>query len=136
MEKGFSQNNKIKKKLKMVSLVFLHFATTTHCNLKFWKIDPPYCLVLEKIDNTGLVVKSWTYSITGHHWRSGSASPAFLWLLRSNFKIRATMLRSFLYITSLRSILFYANGVKFFFVLWLSFHFNKLANLHLFFVTN
>ena len=22
---------------------FLHFATTTHCNFKFWKIDPPYC---------------------------------------------------------------------------------------------
>ena len=27
----------------MLSLVFLHFATTTHCIFKFWKIDPPYC---------------------------------------------------------------------------------------------
>ena len=31
----------------MVILVFCcwHFATTKHCNLKFWKIDPPYCTV-------------------------------------------------------------------------------------------
>ena len=35
------------KKWKMVILVFCcwHFATTKHCNLKFWKIDPPYCTV-------------------------------------------------------------------------------------------
>ena len=37
----------------MVILVFLwHFATTrtTHCNFKFWKIDPPYCIVTAKTD--------------------------------------------------------------------------------------
>ena len=29
----------------MVSLVlFWHFATTTNCDYKFWKIDPPYCI--------------------------------------------------------------------------------------------
>ena len=32
----------IKKRVNLV--FFLHFATTTHCNFKFWKIDPPYCI--------------------------------------------------------------------------------------------
>ena len=30
----------------MVNFFFLHFATTTHCNFKFWKLDPPYCTLL------------------------------------------------------------------------------------------
>ena len=28
---------------QMSEVPALHFATTTHCNFKFWKIDPPYC---------------------------------------------------------------------------------------------
>ena len=41
---GFSQSNSILKNLKLVSLgSFWHFATTTHCDFAFWKIDPPYC---------------------------------------------------------------------------------------------
>ena len=44
MIKDISQNTKKKNLKKMVSLVFFkHFATSTHCNFKFWKIDPPYC---------------------------------------------------------------------------------------------
>ena len=36
-------------KLKMVSLVFFwHFVTTTHCNIKFWKIYPPYCICIRQ----------------------------------------------------------------------------------------
>ena len=32
------------KKIKNGQFSFLwHFATTTHCKFKFWKIDPPYC---------------------------------------------------------------------------------------------
>ena len=31
------------KKVKNDQFIFfLHFATTTDCNVKFWKIDPPY----------------------------------------------------------------------------------------------
>ena len=40
MIKDFCKTEILKKKLKRS--VFLHFATTTHCNFKFKKIDPPY----------------------------------------------------------------------------------------------
>ena len=27
---------------------FWHFATTTRCNFKFWKVDPPYCPIMSQ----------------------------------------------------------------------------------------
>ena len=42
---------------------FLHFATTTHCDFKFWKIDPPYCIGDKLI--LFLAVYSWKTGLSG-----------------------------------------------------------------------
>ena len=82
----------------MVSLVFLHFATTTHCNFKFWKIDPPYwthkcCSFLYYVRSflvppSCSIIKHQDYSFCSYSSSSPSCSCVFrrslvprLWIL-------------------------------------------------------
>ena len=50
MIKAFHKTIKFEKIKNGQFSFFLHFATTTHCNFKSWKTDPPYCIV--KTDHT------------------------------------------------------------------------------------
>ena len=49
----FAKQKNVKKIKNGHFSSFWHFATTTHCNFKFWKIDPPYCVYCKISEKRG-----------------------------------------------------------------------------------
>ena len=90
--RGFLQSSSIFKNVKLVSFGSIwHFATTTHCNFAFWKIDPPYCTVYS-VCNT-FILRNMVKCYGVKSYKNKRAIMVFLPCMQCLFWLSSTRIR-------------------------------------------